>query len=250
MVKIYIPKDRTYAPKEMVEDGLYFRDSMCWYMEKFVHPLTISFSYVVFCLLYLVTLVLSLFLILEMFPLKEKRVMIIPTKREAGTVIKFNHLKRYKSPTENILMSLVEHYVKQRENYILEEFKTTMNVLKQKQQFIMKTSSKQVYNKFTNWVKKYNSITGDFLIANVETRIVINSSHFEHENSSILGSIRDAFLPVILPKKAIINFTSVNSKGRERHFRAYISYAFRMNKQGNSSDDLRFRVLSYKVTKV
>lgn len=250
MSKIKLDRDQIYAPVEMIETGLYFRESVSWYKTRFLSPISVACGYIMFVLLFSCSAAIGFWTLSGMFPIKERYVMIMNSDREAGTFIRVTHLKNFKKPSDDMVIALVKNFVAQRENYVLQGDKTPIEILNHKKDFVRSSSSDEVYSMYDNWVTRYNSITGDFIVSGVETRAVINSAGFNVPKKNFLERVVDNFVPSSSPTSAVVYFTSKNSRGRERSFKAVVDYYFKIVKGKSRRDSLIFVVTGYNVVRV
>ena len=249
MSKIKIGTKQITAPPEMIESGLYFREVLYWYRDNFLSPVGASLIYIIFSLLYWVTFGFLIYFIPHMMPLKEKVVIVLEQNRPAGTFISLKSLRKYQEPSYNIIVTLIENYINQRESYTLKKGQSAEDVIRQKKAFIESVGSKAVSASFNEWVSGYNSITGDFLLSDVETNVEIISIELDALKVSFFQRMIRYFIPIGMPNSATVYFISKNNKGREKKFKVNLNFEFKLPKK-RGEGELFFKVTSHIVSNV
>ncbi|MBL0725820.1 MAG: hypothetical protein JJW01_02595 [Alphaproteobacteria bacterium] len=246
---IKVGENQIATPNEMIESGLYFKDALLWYRDHYLSPIGASIVYIIFFLVHLVIIGMVIAFIPRMLPLKEKVSMVLEKNRPAATFLSVKPLARYKEPSYSIMLLLVENYVLQRETYKLQNNESPESVMHKKKRFVETTSSKSVARAFDRWVGSYNSITGNFLMSDIETNVTIISSELKMSKRTIMRSLVSHFVPKEQPNSAIVYFRSINSNGEEKRFRAEIKFEFRLPK-ARGKGELFFKVIHHSVSKI
>lgn len=176
-----IDKNEILAPSEMVENRLYFSESLKWHTSSSLFiDLENIFLYVIL-FINIAFLIMSFFLIKKTFPLREKKDIVVFVDRSEDEMVGMTLLKDFDNPSKSIASRMLSNYVMYRENYVLNDLQQSFEMVKEKIDYVKRFSSKDVAIDFFNEVNLSGSKANRFISESAEFDIKINSIKFIDE---------------------------------------------------------------------
>ncbi len=240
-----IAKQDILASNEIIESGAYFSESINWYNEIFLSLLVNRFGYLLFFLIYSLSGYLAFTFGSSLFPLQETKQIMIFLSRDSDTYVSKRHLTRFDNPAKNIVSVMLENYVLQREQYILDGG-NPFEIIEGKNAFMKRYSSQRIFADFKDELNAIGS-RGDKLLNNVETHIQITDFNFIIEDESVIEHTINNFIPTGPPKSAQIEFI-INGQKRV----ATMSYIFDLpySKAKGNNAKIKLTIIDYNVARL
>tara|TARA_Y100000389_G_scaffold67683_1_gene64093 strand:+ start:10704 stop:11486 length:783 start_codon:yes stop_codon:yes gene_type:complete len=195
---------------DMVDNKLYFKDSLKHYLSNYITPrchrtFLIVILFFTSLILYIVTIEIS-----KLLPIKQSLPILISTK---DSTTHFPLIKSLRKPYDTEVMSindmvvryLIENYITRRESY---DFRSgDINDINKKLEFIRNNSSSKEYRKFKKFFDRSNPTSPvRFFGKDSYSEVDIISVSFTKEKNKNLLKIAQDFLYINIAKEAIINY--------------------------------------------
>lgn len=273
-----VAKEYLQYVKDSVESGVYFKDSIDWYLFRYLSPICDRTKLLLGSLL-AVIVVFSLYEVIDSsFPLVEEKAIFV---WEKDTSVYFPYLKKLKphegengydanitSVDEAVLKYLVEHYVNERESFEFIKFKSIIDLnfeLTRKRNYIEEQSSLDEYNNNYRLVISNKSARSpiNFFGQKISKTVEIESIKIVKEEYSDFARKAKNFLSYTIPEKAEVIFNIVTTdftieskpKVTKEKYLSKLSFSFdgaRLEKFKGDDDKqkLNFKVTKYRLFKI
>ena len=258
--------------KDSVDSGEYFKDSLDWYLFRYLSPICDRTKLLLGTILAIIV-VYSLYEVIESsFPLVEEKAIFV---WEKDASMYFPHLKKLKpkegedgydinieTVDEAVLKYLITLYVKERESFEFIKFDSIIDLnaeLTRKRNYIEEQSSLEEYNNNYRLVISNKSPRSpiNFFGKKISKTIEINKIRIIKEKYGDFAHQAKNFLSYTIPEKAEVIFNVVTTdyedefkpKTSKERFLAKLDFSFDGAKLEKFKGDDQKQKLNFKVTK-
>lgn len=163
---------------DKINSGEYFKDSMKWYIVKFITPISERSSLITYSFFIFILSILVLILAIKQMPVSQNINYIQKISYDSNTKkINIREIENFKDDLPGIVLSsLAINYVKTRESYDYNNLKKQANLIKD-------LSSTEVFEKYKSYLSLENANSPILRYQKYAKRnIMINSAEFADSN--------------------------------------------------------------------
>tara|TARA_B110000259_G_scaffold59887_1_gene70817 strand:+ start:6237 stop:7031 length:795 start_codon:yes stop_codon:yes gene_type:complete len=243
----------------MVDKNLYFKDSLEYYLSRYVTIRCQRTCLIIILLFASLILYILTFEIIKLLPIKQPLPILISAKDTTKYYPSIKSLRKSYdaeviSINDMVARYLVENYVKQRESY---DFRTgDISDINNKLEFIRNNSSSKEYRNFKKLFDRSSPLSPvRFFGKNSYSEVSVVSVSFVKEKNKNLIKIAQDFLYINLAKEAVVDYKITRYVGNKKissNKRVAISFSFLgiNEKSGGLKKKLNFTVNNFVNLKI
>lgn len=190
--------------KSMYEGGRYFMEGLDWYKDSYLSSKLSRNSYFIIFLIVFFSILVSVFVIRNFYPMKQKSTIILRGENEMSQKYVFVKLDKYSHPTLSVAKAMISEYIVEREGYKYGGI-SSIGEIQDKLSKIEFMSHKDVFSEY----RKSDNSFDDFMYLfqnKIDKDVTVDSVEYE-SGYTFFDSLMYMIMPGKIPSSAIVKIS-------------------------------------------